>query len=361
MTEALDYHREMRAGIDAKLAALPSSSYVRGALPKDRLDAAFADACRQLEEAGGNASTLISFPPLVLFCDRRSVSQIEAFEEDLQHVIRHSKRKSPEELTQFLCASTGRGDGWSGALFELSVKARLLRIPGLAVDFDVLLANGRETDALVYWSGKTLCVECSVIGESEEDWKAWARFLASQKIRQDSVYVRPGPFDEGDARSPSPYYDAVRVYGKVYDKLANRLDPRRSQFLPDTPSVVALSIWAPTTPLDANSPGVRWALDELFADQPRKRTIAEGEPGIDISLGGCIDFAMRDLGLGVEERAERGRQLIAAPRGLGGVVLFNECRIGTARMNYHARTACRLTHEDMARLEAWLGRAPYWM
>jgi len=154
------------------------------------------------------------------------------------------------------------------------------------------------------------------------------------------------------------------VYAKVYDKLAPDLNPRRAQFSPGVPGLLLVSFWSTRGTLDANSPGVGWALDELFADQPRKRTIAEGESEIDIALGGWIDFAAKDLQtrgrLAVDRYAQDLPELIAAARGLGGILLFNECGLDRARLNYNARSACRLSHREMSDLEAWLGGPPYW-
>jgi hypothetical protein len=346
--------REVRDDVEAKLARLPTGSCIRAALTASVLDAAF-------ERAVENDSDFAQWPPLVLFCKRRSEVQLAAFEADLRQVVRHSRRKSEAEVTAFLTTGPGQDRQWCGGLFELAVKARLLQIPGLAVEIDVPLPNGLETDVRVYWRGGETAVECTIIAESDEDRKVWRRFIADQRSNEPSVLMRPGRHDVKDGKSPSPYYDTVRVYSKVYEKLAKDDDPANCQFPSDTPSVLALSFWSPTAPFRAGNPGVGWALDELFSDQPRKRTIAEGEAGIEIALGGCIERALQNSGLNPAESAERWRGLVNAPRRLGGMLLFDECRLSSARLNYNAHRACRVTHSEIARLEEWLTGAPCWL
>jgi len=96
---------------------------------------------------------------------------------------------------------------------------------------------------------------------------------------------------------------------------------------------------------------VGWALDELFADQPRKRTIAPGESGIDIALTGWIDRKAKELQAGgkltTAQYAKDLPQIIAAPRGLGGILVFDGYLLTTARVNYNAQRACRLSHREM--------------
>jgi hypothetical protein len=115
----------MRADIDAKLAALPSSSYVRTALPKERLDAAFAAPA----DTGSSASALVSFPPLILFCARGLAAQLAAFEEDLQRVVNQSRRKAPADVTRFRSAGVGQDREWRGGLFEVHVRPASSRYP----------------------------------------------------------------------------------------------------------------------------------------------------------------------------------------------------------------------------------------
>jgi hypothetical protein len=287
-----------------------------------------------------------------------------AFEDDLQRVVRRSNRRSPAKVTAFLKADAIQDREWCGGLFEIAAKARLLRIPGLAVELDFPLPNGREADALLNWRGSTFSLECTVITDSDEDREAWDRFVAELNAGKATAMIRPGPFDSKNARSPSPYYDTIRIYAKVYDKLAPELQPGRTQFLPDVPSLLLMSSWSSRGTLAANSPGVGWALDELFADQPRRRSIAEEEPGIDIALGGWIDFTAKTLltkgRLAPDRCANALRELMAAPRKLGGILLFNECSFAKARLNYNARPECRPSHREMSDLEAWLGGPPYW-
>jgi hypothetical protein len=360
--DATTYYQEMRERLEARLASLPAESLLRAALPEERLDTAFADVRRQLERAG-SATPLISLPPLILFCDRRSDGQLAAFEEDLQRVVERTPK--PLAVKSFLGAGVGEPGRWCGGLFEIYVKARLRRIPGLAVDFDVPLPNGRDIDVVAHWRGRKFPMECTVLTESDEDRVAWDRFLEKRKVDTNAILIRPGPFDVKDSKGPSPYYDTLRVYAKVYDKLAPVLDPRRAQLLPDAPNLILLAFWSPTAPLDARSLGVRWAVAELFGPQPRTRVAPDGEGGIDISLPGWLDYTASDLvqkaRLTREQYVADYRELVSAPRETGGLLLFDQGNLKELRFNPEADRGSTLSIEEAALIESWFKSGPYWL
>src|SRR5262249_40049737 len=155
------------------------------------------------------------------FLERSSLPAILQFEADLSSVITHSKKRGREEITQFLNAGPRDNRPWCAGLFEIFVKATLLRELGTAaVQFDSTLPNGRGPDVRLEVQGKPLCLECTVITDSDEDQGTWERFIAEKSIDPDTVLVRPGKFSPPDAKSPSSYYNCVRLFAKVYDKLA---------------------------------------------------------------------------------------------------------------------------------------------
>lgn len=50
-------------------------------------------------------------------------------------------------------------------------------------------------------------------------------------------------------------------------------------------------------------------------------------------------------------RMERWYDIIAAPRRLGGILLFKNCTLKMARINYNARETWSITHAEMVELE----------
>jgi hypothetical protein len=51
-------------------------------------------------------------------------------------------------------------------------------------------------------------------------------------------------------------------------------------------------------------------------------------------------------------------KLLAAPRMLSGVLLFDGYKLGHARINYNANKACRITHAEMALFERIFAQPP---
>src|SRR5439155_19723343 len=80
----------------------------------------------------------------------------------------------------------------------------------------------------------------------------------------------------------------LRFYAKVFDKLAKDLNPSKSQFADDEPNVFLVSCSG--LGVRSDNPGVGWALDKLFADQPKIARTVVPESFIDISLGAWVDF-----------------------------------------------------------------------
>lgn len=354
------HYEEMLAGVQDKLASLSEGSHIRSALPGERLE----EISKRIERDRLGDLEWGYWPPLFLFIERHSISEIQAFENDIDLVVRDSKRKPASEITQFLKAESRDDRSWAGGIFETFVKSRFLKEKGLAVELDYGLPNGRDTDVRLEMAGKPFYLECTVITESDEDREAWDRFMEAKKADANVVMVRPGEFDSPNSKSPSPYYDALRFYAKVYDKIAKDLDPRKSQMGEDGPNVLLISFYSPRAPLSPTSPGVGWALDELLADQPKSGAkLKNHPPGIkDISLLAWLDFTANDLYS--KSRLESRRystdfhEIVAAPRKIGGILLFESCSLKASRVNYNAKEACRLSHHQIAELEELLDTPP---
>ncbi len=178
--------------------------------------------------------------------------------------------------------------------------------------------------------------------------------------------MRPGEFDPPNAKGPSPYYDCVRFYAKIYNKIADNLDPTRGQLSEDSANILAVSFYSPRAPLWATSSGVGWALDELFADQPKSgMRLKEEPPGrIDISLMGWLEFTASDLhqtsGLDLKRYTDAFHEVVGAPKKIGGVLLLDGCALKASRVNYSARASCSVSHQEISEFEELLGNPPVW-
>lgn len=365
MTNSEDkkHYKDLIESVRDKRERLPSDSHLKAALPVTKID----ELSREIEADTLQNLTYRNWPPIVIFIDRHNLSDIFELEGDLNSVILHSNGKQMPEITQFLKADSNDVALWCAGLFEVFAKSTLLkRVGPSAVTFDTPLPSGRNTDIRLELNEKPLYLECTVITDSDEDRGTWDRFLEAKKVDPEVMLVRPGPFSPPNAKSPSPYYNCLRFYAKTYDKLAKDLNPLRCQCSEDSPNILLISFnyWAGhMAPTDV---GVGWALDELFADQPLSRLrLKDVTPGItDISLLGWLDFMANELitqsRLASESYSMNLNKLLAAPRKLGGAMLFDDCSLKAARRNYNARKECQLPHRDLAELETLLGTSPIW-
>ena len=353
------YWHNMVAAVRERMSLIPEDSHIRTALPSNRVDEIALKIARSCVEDLKWAT----WPPLFLFVYRHSVQEVQEFEKDIGLVVKHSKRNRVLSITQFLKAEARQDRLWVGGLFETSVKAQFLK-EHIPVEFDYVLPNGKEIDIHLEIEEKVYSLECTVITESDEDRKVWERFMATKKVDPNANLSRPGKFDLPNSKSPSPYYDCLRFYAKVYDKLARNLNPRESQMAQDNSNILLISFYSPTAPLSATSEGVGWALDELLADQPKSGVrLKDHAPGmIDISFLAWLEFTADDLHqralLSLDTYCNNFHEIVAAPRKLGGILLFDGCSLTMARVNYNAGVRHMLHHREIARLEKLLERPP---
>lgn len=354
--------RELIANIREKLLSLPADGAIRTALTSEKID----ELAKRIEKHTPADLEWDKWPPLALFIYRRSISKVFALENDIALVFRHSSRKNQKNILDGLQAqsSTKRWEGkWAGSLFEIFAKSLCLKERGLAVGLDYLLPNSSDTDIRMEMGGKRFHLECTVLTDSDEDREVWERFIEAKKEDPEICLTRPGQFDPPKPKGPSPYYDCLRVYDKVYDKIAKELDLSKSQLSEDAPNILLISFFSPYRHLSPTSPGVGWALDELFADQPK---ICADHPSFrNISLLAWLTFTEKRLRqssvtLNPANDSQWFNKVIAAPRKIGAILLFDRFSLKASRVNYNAKQECRISHHEMAKFEELFWVPPEW-
>ncbi len=270
-------------GVRESIAALGSESHIANSVPGSVLN--------RLEDRIRNtpASELLYgyWPPAYGLIASKSVDEIRSVDDEIQLVIDKSDPAKAKELVGFLRASENEKNGaWYGGMFDVWSKGVVIR-SGLPAQFDRLLPNGRDHDIRLELDGVEWNLENTVITQDDESTEVWDRFLIDKRTDPSKVLVRPGPYCPPQAKGPSPYYDALRVYAKVFDKIAKNLNPDKSQFAVGEKNLLLLSFSG--FGVNALSPAVGWALDELFADQPRGKREGAGK---DITLEAWIDFSI---------------------------------------------------------------------
>ena len=240
------------------------------------------------------------------------------------------------KLFEFLNDEGEFKTSWSAGLFEVFTKAALLHSGELSVEaFDWDMPNGRKPDAKLKVGQRAFCVESTTLGDSDEDKKRWRAHCERLKKEPDATYCE----------SQDAYTQGRRLYDKVYYKIAEGFDLNKSQLCPDSPNLLLIGLFpvlgdlTPTT-----TPSVGWALDELFNSQPTgNRSTVSLYEYLRHNLDGMNDSL---------------NELLAAPRMLSGILLFNRYKLDHARINYNADKKCRISHAEMALFEKIFERSP---
>lgn len=328
------------------VAALGTSSHIGTAMPGARLDG--LEQCVQVTPAQDLQYS--KWPPTFGLLASSDIEEVRLIDKDIDLVIAKSKPEKAREIVGFLAASeTDKIGTWYGGMFDVWSKCVAIR-SGLSAEFDRLLPNGRDHDILLDLGGTKLNLENTVITQDDESLKVWDRFLSDKRSDPTKVLIRPGPYCPPNAKGPSPYYDTLRVYAKVFDKVAKQLNPGKSQFPKDEKNVLLLSFCG--IGVNALSPSVGWALDELFACQPRGKREGAGK---DISLQAWTDFTANELiasaKISVDDYVSRFQDIFRALRRLSGVLLFDDKKLVDARVNYNADEPSRISHGEISKLE----------
>lgn len=355
------------ADIRNKLESLPEGAHIRNAIDNNEIP----DFIIQIENTPVDEVQWLSWPPLFLFLNRHSIEEIIAFESDIDiifsktDIIKQSNIINPLKVKPSEKQWKGK---WYGGLFEIFAKSCILKKGELPVELDYPLRNGRDIDIQIGIDEKLFSLECTVITDSEEDRQVWDKYLAARKLNPEKILFRPGEFDSPNSNAPSHAYDCLRVYDKIYDKIAKKLDLHKSQLSENSPNILLISFNTdPEIRPSASSWGVGWALDELFSDQSRTHVILKLGPSriIDISLLAYLLFTekrLKDAGENLNPNRDRSYfdKLINAPKGISAIMLFDKCLFKAARINYNAKKACRISHKEMAKLEDLFASAPLW-
>jgi hypothetical protein len=321
----------MVSSVAQKLGALAIDSSIRMCFSQDRLEA----IRRRIETTPAKELGWGLWQPLFLFLRNQPQEAIAALDRDVQLVIRRGHKNA----ARFLRDERDRdGDGpWRAGLFEVFAKARLCNSNLLSVEgLDWTLSNGKNLDARVRIDGRAMNVECMTRGETNAGKNRWQEHCDALVEDPDTAYFE----------RQNTYTAGRLLYDAVYNKLAPDNDIGKSQLAPDEPNILLISLSSITSDIRADAPSVGWALDELFADQPN---------------GGATPISLQGFLLRDPKRKGRFQDLIAAPRRIGGVLMFDGCTLKQARINYNAHDACRFSHQEMALLEQLFSQPPpYW-
>jgi len=352
------YYDELKR-VQERLTRLPAGSQIRAALT----DEVVAEIRRFIDQTSPADLLFNYWPPLYGLLCILPDDALAALDADLDLVARHGDPAKLKELIQFLRCKRGEKAGhWYGGVFDLWAKGQAIR-SGLTVGLDHLLTNGRDNDVVLNLRGREFHLEHTAITQDDEGQAVWDRFLVDKRLDPAKVLMRPGAYCPAGAKGPSPYYDALRLYAKVFDKIAKDLDPQKSQCLDGAPNILLVSFAGPG--VNANSPSVGWVLDELFADQPKMVRTAAPDGITDISLDAWIEFRANELirqgKMTVDWYCEHWNRIMSAQRQLSAMMLFDGCRIVGSRINYNANAGSRISHSEMAAIEEIYRHGPaYW-
>lgn len=221
-------------------------------------------------------------------------------------------------------------------IFEISKKACLFRNIQLCI-FDDPLINGRRPDIKVELDNKTVYLECAVITDSDQDRADWDNFM--ETVKNDPAAVKSGVID--------PLYHCHRFYRVIFDKLAKDMDLNACQASNDHPNVFLISFDHPRTPLPIEHL-IGIFLDELFSNLP---TGSKNKYSVEDWLKRKAKKLISAGRLDSTNFRKNYGDLVRAPKKLSGILVFNNHSLVETRMNYYAREQCRLSHQQMAKIE----------
>jgi hypothetical protein len=263
-------------------------------------------------------------------------------------MVRDHPTSDPVRAAAWLSAKHGDSRNLRAGFVETMAKASALAFADASdewtVTFDARLANGRDVDILLSGPGRSYYIECTVITESDEDQQVHDDWLEARKSTPGLLLARPGPFDTPNAKGPSPYYDANRFYMKVFDKLQKGGDPAQSQTSPNCPNILLLSCFPVHSAPLPFSPGLGWALDELFSGQPNMGAVKQMPPGSSLPDISLMTFLRRQW-------PATAADLLECPARLSGALIFNCLGLQGVRINYNANADQQVSHLEMAFLE----------
>jgi hypothetical protein len=345
---------QMFEGVKMKLDNLPSASYIKSALTPELL----ASIMKKIQNECLEDLRWGYWPPIFLYVDRYPVENIIKLDEDIDLLVKHSKNKSKSDISNFLKSNEDGDRRWMGGLFEVYFKTRVLNFFNNDIIFDEPLPNGKQPDIKVKVSNKIFYIEGSVLTDSDDDRQVYNRFLEYKKTKPNAVLGRPGEYDSKNPIVNSPYYDTIRFYLKVFDKLAPNLDTSKSQLSDNSPNILLISFNNYIGTTSVSSPDLGWGLDELFSAQPRL-----SEP-FGVSLSCWLDFYANELSsksmLSLNKYCEHYNELITSPMKISTILVFRGSTFKFARINYNAQEECKISHQELITLEKIFENSPEW-
>lgn len=330
------YFVEMFDHVRAKLARLPADSLIKRCFPEARLDVIgvkIAESAVERLERG-------NWQPAFLFLKESSDAAIQAFDDDLR-IVESRSATNDRKLFDFLASESESAQPWVGGVFEIYVKATMLRSREVSnVRLDWTLPNGRRPDLRIELGPRSFCIECTSLGESDASEKRWAQH---NEVNPGKVFVE----------SRDSYTQSRRVYAKVFDKIAPQLNIDQSQLNTCAPNLLMISLYPTISYLTSNSPAVRWALDELLAGQPT---------GNDSPASLCEYLRRKRLERVQQMQPERAPSslgdLLRSLAQVSGIFVFDRCKLGSARINDNAGATHAISHSEMAVVERLLSTPP---
>jgi len=347
----------MLKNVRKKISSFPSDSYIKKALSNSILNKI---ECK-IRKLTGNELGYGYYPPVFLFVYRHDINTLKELDSDITLIEKNSSTNSCKNLTKFLKATENKvapGNAvriWNSGLFEVFIKSIVLkRFSNNNVRLDKKLPNGRNLDAAIKLNDRWFNLEVTILSSSDNDYNAYGRYIEGIIDNPNEVFIRPGKYDSPNSKSPSPYYDEFRIFRKVYDKITDvNLNSDKSQMSTDEPNVLMLFIGDFISPLQY-SRGIGWALDELFADQPK---------GDKNSFIKWINIEIKRLGLKNEWYVKNLNKVISALSKLSGVIVFDGCngKIIESRINYNAGIDYKISHREMADIEYIFKNIPHYL
>ena len=345
------YFYEMLNDVKQKILILGENSYILKALENNLLNEIESDIKSKPE----NELEHSLYPPLFLFVYRNNINALKELEKDIQLIKIKSTKKSFNDLINFLQAKSKETRKWASHLFELSIKSILLKkFSNELIEFDKKLPNEKDIDASLNLNNQIINFEVTLLSSSNYDYNAYNKYVEELKNNPHAVFMRPGKYYENYPNCPLLKYDEFRVLRKVYDKITDEeLNIDKSKMSEDQINILLLFIGDSISPLQY-SPGIGWAFDELFADQPK---------GNENDFIKWINIEINNLKLDHKWYCENLDKVIFAPRKLSGVIIFNGCNgdIIESRVNYNAHNKNKISHKLMAEVEEIFKEMPIYI
>ena len=330
---AESYFINMLEEVRAKLAHLDEDSPIKCSFPQSRLDA----IREKIEASNSGALEWGRWQPPFLFLRNSDDAAIRSFDDDLRFVKSRSATNNRKTF-EFLEIDSEDTQPWVGGVFEIYVKSALLRSAEASkASLDWKLANGRRPDLKIDLDGRSICIECTSLGESRASYERWSQHAGSLQADHDAAF----------GECLDAYTQSRRLYAKVFDKIAPQFDADRGQLNTEGTNLLLISLNAVTSDLSARSPAVGWALDELFASQPNGNQ----------TPASLCQWLLHQLHTAQQPKSSLDDLLKALSR-VSGIIVFDGCRLGAARINYNAEAVHTITHDEMAIFERLLSVPP---